>query len=112
MCFTPSISQCKPRRPRQAGVDLGTVLAAHQARSSKAKKKKKAKSGGKVTKKAKKGIEEDDDSALQLRPKRRAPISEVLLVGGATRMPAFRTFVTNMTGLVPRVALVDPDEVS
>lgn len=35
----------------------------------------------------------------------------MLLVGGATRMPAFRTFVTNMTGLVPREALVDPDEV-
>lgn len=47
----------------------------------------------------------------QLRPKRRAPISEVLLVGGATRLPAFRQFVKNMTGLDPNVADVNPDEV-
>lgn len=94
-------------------MDLGTVLAAHQARSSKAKKGKKGKAAKKAAGKAgaKKGVDSDDDGVLQLRPKRRAPISEVLLVGGATRMPAFRTFVTNMTGLVPRVALVDPDEV-
>ncbi len=36
---------------------------------------------------------------------------QVLLVGGATRMPAFRRFVENMTGLQPRETLVDPDEV-
>ena len=35
---------------------------------------------------------------------------QVLLVGGATRMPAFRRFVENMTGLQPRGTLVDPDE--
>lgn len=34
---------------------------------------------------------------------------QVLLVGGATRMPAIRRFVTNMTGLTPRPELVDPD---
>lgn len=74
-------------------MDLGTALAAHE------------------TRKGRKGRKSDDDAGLQLRPKRRSPIGEVLLVGGATRMPAFRTFVTNMTGLVPREALVDPDEV-
>jgi molecular chaperone DnaK (HSP70) len=35
----------------------------------------------------------------------------VLLVGGATRMPAFQRFVQNMTGLAPRGFTVDPDEV-
>ena len=34
---------------------------------------------------------------------------QVLLVGGATRMPAVRQFVQNMTGLTPRDGLVDPD---
>lgn len=46
----------------------------------------------------------------QLRPKRRPPISQVLLVGGSTRMPAFRRFVHNMTGLEP-ATFVQPDEV-
>lgn len=46
----------------------------------------------------------------QLRPKRRAPISQVLLVGGSTRMPAMRRFVHNMTGLEP-ATFVQPDEV-
>ena len=46
----------------------------------------------------------------QLRPKRRAPISQVLLVGGSTRMPAMRRFVNNMTGLEP-ATFVQPDEV-
>ena len=35
-------------------------------------------------------------STAQVRPKRRAPITRVLLVGGATRMPALRRFVRNM----------------
>ncbi len=35
----------------------------------------------------------------------------MLLVGGATRMPAFQRFVQNMTGLAPRGFTVDPDEV-
>jgi len=35
----------------------------------------------------------------------------VLLVGGATRMPSFSRFITNATGLRPRPAAVDPDEV-
>ena len=45
------------------------------------------------------------------RPKRRAPVSALLLVGGATRMPAFRRFVRNMTGLEPAGEGVDPDQV-
>ena len=45
-----------------------------------------------------------------LRPKQRAPISQVLLVGGGTRMPAVRRFVQNMTGLQP-ATFVQPDEV-
>ena len=40
---------------------------------------------------------------------RRTGISEVILVGGATRMPAVRKFVKNMTGIEPRESLVDPD---
>ena len=49
---------------------------------------------------------------VQVRPKRRDPITRVLLVGGATRMPAFRRFVRNMTGLdAGGTAAVDPDEV-
>lgn len=49
---------------------------------------------------------------LQIRPKARAAVSKVLLVGGATRMPAVRQFITNMTGLEPVGADggVDPDE--
>ena len=37
--------------------------------------------------------------------------TQVLLVGGATRMPAFQRFVENMTGLEPRGSPVNPDEV-
>jgi molecular chaperone DnaK len=33
----------------------------------------------------------------------------VLLVGGATRMPAIRRFVRNMTGLEAAEFVVDPD---
>lgn len=43
------------------------------------------------------GAEEDE----RMRTKRQA-ISDVLLVGGATRMPAIRRFVKNMTGIAPR----------
>jgi molecular chaperone DnaK len=78
----------------QAGVDLGTALAADEA-LRRNKRRGKAPSG---------------QVGPQLRPKRRQPISQVLLVGGATRMPAFRRFVQNMTGLRPQDTLVDPDE--
>lgn len=37
---------------------------------------------------------------LEIRPKARAAVSKVLLVGGATRMPAVKRFLTNMTGEV------------
>jgi molecular chaperone DnaK len=49
---------------------------------------------------------------LEIRPRARAAVSKVLLVGGATRMPAVQRFITNMTGLAP-VGVdggVDPDE--
>eukprot|EP00884_Botryococcus_braunii_P007549 jgi/Botrbrau1/16796/Bobra.150_2s0025.1 len=46
----------------------------------------------------------------QFRPKRRPPVSQVLLVGGGTRMPAFRRLIKNMTGMEPQEYVVDPDE--
>ncbi|GLC46834.1 hypothetical protein PLESTM_001931900 [Pleodorina starrii] len=46
----------------------------------------------------------------EIRPRRRAPLSSLLLVGGATRMPAVGRFLTNMTGLQPLEAALDPDE--
>ncbi|DBA67062.1 TPA: hypothetical protein ACH3X2_001393 [Trebouxia sp. C0005] len=76
----------------QAGVDLGSVRADQEN-----EKKRQGKSKKRALPKA------------QLRPKRRAPISQVLLVGGSTRMPAMRRFVLNMTGLEP-ATLVQPDE--
>lgn len=79
----------------QAGVDLGTVMEEHAA--SQGKGKKRAKKGG--------------SQGVEVRPKRRAPITQLLLVGGATRMPAFQRFVKNMTGLQPKGFTVDPDEV-
>eukprot|EP00882_Tetradesmus_deserticola_P024988 GHRQ01027378.1.p3 GENE.GHRQ01027378.1~~GHRQ01027378.1.p3 ORF type:complete len:106 (+),score=34.91 GHRQ01027378.1:44-361(+) len=49
---------------------------------------------------------------LEIRPRARAAVSKVLLVGGATRIPAVQRFITNMTGLTPVGADggVDPDE--
>ena len=73
----------------QAGVNLGTALSKHASQKDKRLRK----------------------LPPQIRPKRRAPISEVLLVGGATRMPAFQQFVKNMTGLEPNSTNVNPDEV-
>lgn len=46
----------------------------------------------------------------EIRPRHRGALSSVLLVGGATRMPAVRRFLTHMTGIVPKEAAVDPDE--
>jgi heat shock protein 1/8 len=43
----------------------------------------------------------------QIRPKSREELSTVILVGGATRMPAVTKFIRNMTGLTP---LGYPDE--
>lgn len=49
---------------------------------------------------------------LEIRPRARAAVSKVLLVGGATRMPAVQRFIVNMTGLIPEgpATGVDPDE--
>ncbi|GBF90941.1 molecular chaperone [Raphidocelis subcapitata] len=47
---------------------------------------------------------------LEIRPRGRSAISRVLLVGGATRMPSVRRFISHMTGLAPDEADVDPDE--
>ena len=77
----------------QAGVDLGSVRADQES-----EKKRRGKSKKQALPKA------------QLRPKRRAPLSQVLLVGGSSRRPALRRFVLNMTGLEP-ATLVQPDEV-
>lgn len=51
-------------------------------------------------------------SAGSLKPKNRAAISRVLLIGGATRMPSFQKFAENMTGMKPDLLLADPDLVS
>merc|ERR1712226_8983 len=40
---------------------------------------------------------------------RRMPVSEVLLVGGATRMPGIKNFIENVMGVAPRDT-VNPDE--
>jgi heat shock 70kDa protein 1/2/6/8 len=85
----------------QAGVDLGTVLADFEAEQRQAKKHG-------VRGRSRAGSEAP--AAPSLRPKRRQPISEVLLVGGATRMPAVHRFVANMTRLTPREFVVDPDQ--
>jgi hypothetical protein len=47
---------------------------------------------------------------MEVRPRGRAAITKVLLVGGATRMPAVRRFIGHMTGLAPEEGGVDPDE--
>eukprot|EP00891_Asterochloris_glomerata_P002329 jgi/Astpho2/2329/Aster-08193 len=76
-----------------AGVDLGAALAGHEA-----------------NRRHTKGRQRRAAMEPELCPKRRQPISQVLLVGGATRMPAFQRFVHNMTGLRPKEFVVDPDE--
>lgn len=48
--------------------------------------------------------------SAELRPRGRGALSKVLLVGGATRMPAVRRFISHMTGLEPEAGAVDPDE--
>lgn len=82
----------------QAGVDLGTALKDYELARKQAKKRG-GRQGGQEAKKVK----------VDIRPKRRLPVSQVLLVGGATRMPAVQRFVKNMTGLEPKGFLVDPD---
>ena len=84
----------------QAGVDLGTAIKEWEISQKELRKRE----GGK--RRSKKSFK---DEGVQIRPKKRQPVSEVLLVGGATRMPAVHKFVENMTGIRPKQANVDPD---
>lgn len=84
----------------QAGVDLGTALKEWEIAQNALRKR----DGGQ--RRSKGAVK---DKGVQIVPKKRLPVSEVLLVGGATRMPAVRTFVENMTGLTPKDSNVDPD---
>ncbi|PNW75659.1 hypothetical protein CHLRE_12g535700v5 [Chlamydomonas reinhardtii] len=84
----------------QAGVDLNEVVGGHEAMKEQLRNR---------------GVPSWKLEAMQpeIRPRKRAPLSAVLLVGGATRMPAVRAFLRNMTGLEPLGAGqggVDPDE--
>lgn len=47
---------------------------------------------------------------VKIKPKKRAPISKILMVGGATRMPAVHDFIRNMTGMEPVDSDIDPDQ--
>ena len=85
----------------QAGIELGASLASWRARE--AKRNADAAASG-ASRPGAAGRE------FALRPKSRPPVSRVLLVGGATRAPAFRSFVTNLTGLTPDAGAVDPDQ--
>ena len=75
-------------------MDLGAALAGHEA-----------------NRRHTKGRQRRAAMEPELCPKRRQPISQVLLVGGATRMPAFQRFVHNLTGVRPKEFVVDADEV-
>ncbi|PRW56291.1 molecular chaperone [Chlorella sorokiniana] len=90
----------------QAGVDLGTAVKQHEDAVRTAKKGGSKKGGSGRQRQA---ALAQAASGVQIRPKRRMPVSKVLLVGGATRMPAIRRFVRNMTGLDAAEFVVDPD---
>ncbi|EFJ48180.1 Hsp70 protein Hsp70D [Volvox carteri f. nagariensis] len=81
----------------QAGVDLNEVLGGHEALKEQLRNR---------------GVPSWKLQAMQpeIRPRKRAPLSSVLLVGGATRMAAVGRFLSNMTGLQPLQAALDPDE--
>ncbi len=87
----------------QGGVDLRTALDEHEENLRRAKR-----SDGR---RRRKGSIKPDVTA-EIRPKRRAPVSKILLVGGATRMPSVPRFLENMTGIQPAAASIDPDQVS
>ena len=77
--------ETSPHGPPQAGVDLGTALADHELRRRKKRRGKKSTAEG---------------VGPQLKPKRRQPISQVLLlarqaVEANTRFPA-STFPTSL----------------
>lgn len=84
----------------QAGVDLGTAVKEHDEAVRAAKKKGRGRNRGAAA---------GSTEGVQIRPKKREAVSEVLLVGGATKMPAVQRFVKNMTGIQPREFAVDPD---
>ncbi|GLI64484.1 hypothetical protein VaNZ11_007759, partial [Volvox africanus] len=81
----------------QAGVDLNEVVGGHEALKEQLRNR---------------GVPGWKIQALQpeIRPRKRSPLGTVLLVGGATRMPAVGRFISNMTGLQPLEAALDPDE--
>ena len=91
----------------QAGVDLGTAVQEYEDAVRSVKKKGKGGSGSRAGAAA--AAELAATGVPQIRPKRRMPVSEVLLVGGATRMPGVRRFVRNMTGIEPKDTSIDPD---
>lgn len=94
----------------QAGVDLGSVVKEFDdAVRTVQKGGSKAGKGKRAASKQGQAAAELAASGVQIRPKRRLPVGKVLLVGGATRMPAIRRFVRNMTGLDPAEFVVDPD---
>jgi len=97
----------------QAGVDLGTAVGEfEEAQREIAKRGSGGSEGGGGRSKRKRNINGSKSSPapqVQIRPKRRMPVAQVLLVGGATRMPAVQRFVKNMTGIDPKEFVVDPD---
>lgn len=95
----------------QAGVDLGTAVRARDdaVRKGRSRAREKNRPNGKMARSNRSRRRERDSIQVEIRPKRRMPISEVLLVGGATRMPAIHRFVENMTGLSLRQTTIDPD---
>lgn len=97
-------------------MDLGTAMrefeeAVRNSQREKQLSKKGGKGRSKGGKRGARGAAAAELAAAgpQIRPKRRLPVGEVLLVGGATRMPAVRRFVRNMTGLEVKHSSVDPD---
>lgn len=83
-----------PTQSNQAGFDLEEVRSAAQHAQRKPRRGGRAGQAG--------------GAGLQPRGAH-APVTQVLLVGGATRMPGLRRFVKNMTGLEAEEQAVDPD---
>ena len=78
----------------QSGVEIGESVA--RWRESVARAEAEAKDGDKEG--------TSSSSSFKLRPKKRPPVSRVLLVGGGTRMWGFDAFIENLTGLPPTKA--------
>jgi molecular chaperone DnaK len=104
----------------QAGVDLGTAVREFEEAQRELVNRGSGViniggsegGGGRSKRKRKrtiKGAKSSPAPQVQIRPKRRMPVGQVLLVGGATRMPAVQRFVKNMTGIDPKEFVVDPD---